>query len=111
MCHGMTFIETSVFTRQIKELASDDDLRRLQEVLIALPTAGAVIPGTGGLRKIRVALGARGKRGGFRVIYYLADRDFVYLLLAYAKSVKENLNEAEKSVLKSLAKQLQEAHR
>ena len=111
MSQGMTFIETSMFTRQIKELASDDELRRLQEVLIALPTAGVVIPGTGGLRKIRMAVDGQGKRGGVRVIYYLADSDFVYLLLAYVKSVKENLSEAEKSVLKSLAKQLKEAHR
>ncbi|WP_267283283.1 type II toxin-antitoxin system RelE/ParE family toxin [Marinobacter gelidimuriae] len=62
--------------------------------------------GTGGLRKVRVALGNQGKRGGARVIYFLATAEIIYLILAYPKSVKDNLTPAEKATLKTLTHQL-----
>ena len=66
----LTFCETSVFTRQIVGLLSDDDLNALQWVLMAKPDRGDLIRGSGGRRKIRWAGSGRGKRGGLRVIYY-----------------------------------------
>ncbi|VFS38711.1 Uncharacterised protein [Enterobacter cancerogenus] len=72
MSHALEFIETSLFTRQIKSIASDDELKDLQKELIAWPDKGDVIQHTGGLRKIRMAAGLKGKRGGARVIYFLA---------------------------------------
>ena len=66
----MIFIETSVFTRRVKELIDEDAYTTLQNVLVVNPSAGDVIEGTGGVRKIRVAAKGHGKRGGARVIYY-----------------------------------------
>ncbi len=66
----MIFIETSVFTRRVKELIDEDAYTAFQNVLVVNPAAGDVIEGTGGIRKIRVAAKSHGKRGGARVIYY-----------------------------------------
>ena len=100
------FIETSVFTQQIREIATDDELRKLQLELIAQPTRGAIMPDTGGLRKVRMAQAERGKSGGARVIYFLASEEIIYLVLAYRKSNKATLSDAEKSQLKALTQQL-----
>ncbi|WP_340621914.1 type II toxin-antitoxin system RelE/ParE family toxin [Xenorhabdus siamensis] len=106
MAHAIEFIETSLFTRQIKELATDDDLQKLQRELIESPDKGDIISGTGGLRKIRMATGSQGKSGSTRVIYFLATEDFIYLVMAYPKSKKDSLTNAEKAELKKLAKLL-----
>lgn len=102
MSNAIEFIETSIFTKQIKALATDDELRALQAELIAQPEKGDLIQGTGGLRKIRMATGQQGKSGSARVIYFLATAEMIYLVLAYAKSEKENLTSAEKAELKRL---------
>nr|WP_220269743.1 type II toxin-antitoxin system RelE/ParE family toxin [Marinobacter nauticus] len=102
----MEFIETSIFTRQIQLIATDDELRQLQHELIADPEKGDLIKGTGGLRKVRMALGTRGKSGGARVIYFLATREIIYLILAYPKSQKDSLTDEEKRKLKALTQQL-----
>ena len=65
----MVIVETSVFTRQVQTLLSDDEYRELQAVLVARPGLGPVIPGSGGIRKVRWAARGQGKRGGARVIY------------------------------------------
>jgi len=98
VCHAIEFIETSLFTRQIKQIATDDELVALQRELIAFPDKGDVIQNTGGLRKIRMATGTQGKSA--RVIYLLATREIIWLVLAYPKSAKENLT--EKAQLKKL---------
>lgn len=64
----MIFIETSVFTRQVLEMLTDEEYADFQSELVANPLAGDVIEGTGGLRKVHVAANGRGKRGGARVI-------------------------------------------
>lgn len=102
MSNAIEFIETSIFTKQIKALATDDELRALQAELIAQPEKGDLIQGTGGLRKIRMATGQQGKSGSARVIYFLATAEIIYLVLAYAKSEKESLTSAEKAELKRL---------
>ncbi len=102
MSHAIEFIETSIFTKQIQAIATDDELKDLQIELIAQPQKGDIIQGTGGLRKIRMALNNKGKSGGARVIYFLATVQTIYLVLAYPKSVKDNLTSAEKSDLKKL---------
>ncbi|MEX0738461.1 MAG: type II toxin-antitoxin system RelE/ParE family toxin [Pseudohongiella sp.] len=102
----MTFIETSIFTGQIRELATDEELRNLQVGLIAQPEKGDIIKGTGGLRKVRMAAGNQGKSGSIRVIYFLATREKIYLVLAYPKSEKDTLTDEEKAQLKELTKKL-----
>jgi hypothetical protein len=100
------FIETPVFTRQIKALVEDEEYRLLQLRLVANPDAGDLIPRSGGLRKIRVGVTGRGKRGGARVIYYwVTARSQIYMLLAYAKNVQEDLTEQQLHTLRALVKQ------
>ena len=66
-----TFIETRLFTRLVLEYLSDEQYADLQMALVANPELGPVIAGTGGVRKLRWAAPGRGKRGGYRVIYYV----------------------------------------
>ena len=88
----MELIETSTFTRQITALLSDEEYREFQSRLAANPGLGSLIRGGGGIRKVRVAAGSRGKSGGARVIYYWAMRkSLVLLLYAYPKSVAVDL--------------------
>ena len=77
----MVFKETTVFTKQVKQLLDAESYRLLQLRLVADPEAGVLIPGTGGLRKIRWQGSGRGKRGGIRAIYYWATKDDVLLML------------------------------
>ena len=88
----MVIIETSVFTRLIKEFLDDDNYAELQEVLIKKPDLGSLIPGSAGLRKIRWGLEGQGKRGGLRIIYYwqISDEQ-IWMLYVYQKVDKDDL--------------------
>lgn len=102
----MVFLETPVFTRQIRDLVGDDQYRQLQETLVARPDAGDLIPRSGGLRKIRIAASGRGTRGGARVIYYwIVGKDQIYMLLAYAKNAQDDLSEDQLKTLRALVRQ------
>lgn len=104
--YTVVFLETPVFTRQIRELVGDDQYRQLQETLVARPDAGDLIPRSGGLRKIRIAASGRGKRGGARVIYYwIVAKDQIYMLLAYAKNAQDDLSEDQLKTLRALVRQ------
>ncbi|QDF68693.1 addiction module toxin RelE (plasmid) [Shewanella sp. SNU WT4] len=106
MSHAIEFVETSIFTKQIKELATDDELKDLQAELIAQPDKGDIIKGTGGLRKVRMAVGNKGKSGSIRVLYVLALADKIYLVFAYPKAVKDSLTAEEKVKLKLIVQSL-----
>ena len=108
MSHAIEFIETPMFTRQIKQIATDDELKELQKTLIESPDKGDLIRQTGGLRKIRMATGTQGKSGSARVIYFLATDEVIYLVMAYPKSTKDSLTDAEKADLKKLTKLLKD---
>ena len=102
----MELIETSTFTRQITALLGDEDYGAFQSRLTANPGLGARIKGGGGIRKIRVAVGSRGKRGGARVIYYWAVRkDLILLLFAYPKSVSADLTPKQVAQLAKVVKE------
>lgn len=84
-------LETSAFTRRADALLAPEDRADLILMLSADPKAGAVVPGLGGIRKLRFAPEGRGKSGAFRVIYYLLDDDTPILaLLLYAKNEQAN---------------------
>jgi mRNA-degrading endonuclease RelE of RelBE toxin-antitoxin system len=87
-----SFIETKLFTRLVQEYLGDDEYGQLQAYLIERPEAGAVIAGTGGVRKLRWRAFGRGKRGGYRVIYYVkAARGVIWMLTMYPKNVSDNI--------------------
>ena len=88
----MVFIESPWFDVWRSKNLSDAAFDALQNTLFVEPHAGDLIPASGGLRKLRIALTGRGKRGGARVIYYYwLDRDCVYLLFAFAKNARSDL--------------------
>jgi hypothetical protein len=94
------------FSKLIKSLLPDEDYRHLQEALLLRPEMGNVIPGTGGLRKIRWRTQGSGKRGGLRVIYYLyTSENTFYMLTAYKKSDKEDLTKDQLKVLGKLVEE------
>jgi mRNA-degrading endonuclease RelE of RelBE toxin-antitoxin system len=99
-------IETSTFTKQITALLSDEEYAEFQARLATNPQLGALIKGGGGIRKVRVAVGARGKRGGARVIYYwAAQRGLILLLYAYSKNVAADLTPKQVSELAKVVKE------
>lgn len=102
----MIFIETPVFTKDAQVWLPDDEYGALQTHLAAYPLSGPVIPGTGGLRKLRWKVGGKGKRGGVRVIYYpLLTASRIWLILIYRKSLKDDLTPSEKRLLKGMIKE------
>jgi hypothetical protein len=103
----MVFIETDSFNKAITALMPDEDYARLQQALVDDPELGDLIPGTGGMRKVRWTLGGKGKRGGARVIYFWRDRAAqIIFLMVYGKGVKTNLTAGEKRQLKQAAEAL-----
>ena len=92
----MLFVETSEFTRRLRSHLDDDGYAALQALLSVRPDVGDVIPGSGGIRKVRWRARGRGKRGSVRVIYYwLAAEDHVHLLTLYRKGLKDDLTRHE----------------
>ena len=97
----MLFIELPIFTRCAERLFSEEDLRGLQNTILENHSVGTIIPGSKGLRKLRVPLPGRGKRGGARVIYYhWVSKECCYLVYAYAKNAASDLTQEQ---LKQLA--------
>jgi len=93
------FVMMPEFDRQWKHLGlGDEELRQLQEELLENPKAGAVLRGTGGLRKYRIAFPGRGKNGGGRATYVdFTVHEAIYLITAYPKSEKDNLTAKERN--------------
>lgn len=99
----MQFIETSIFTRQVTTLLTDDEYSQLQVALSAHPEAGAIVPHSGGLRKIRWAMSRKGKRGGVRAIYYwIVAEDQILMLFMYPKNEKDDLTQQQLKVLREI---------
>ena len=87
-----SFIETRLFTSLLLKYLSDDEYQQLQRFLMEDPQAGDVIPGTGGVRKLRWQAPGRGKRGGYRVIYFVKMEEGVaWFLTMYPKNVQDNI--------------------
>ena len=97
----MIFIELPLFQKRLQ--FTDEELRALQNDLLKNPRRGDVIKGSGGLRKIRIPMPGRGKRGGGRVIYSFQDKkNRCYLLLAYDKSATRDITPERASQLAAI---------
>jgi hypothetical protein len=104
---AMIFIETPTFTRLISELLEDEEYSKLQIELCNRPDSGDLIKNGGGVRKLRWKRAGTGKSGGIRVIYYwLTEDKQILMLVAYPKSVKDNLTDKETAILRTLVKEL-----
>jgi mRNA-degrading endonuclease RelE of RelBE toxin-antitoxin system len=100
----MEFIEAIAFTKYVYEYLSDDEYSGLQSFLLQYPEAGKVVPGSGGVRKVRWAMSGKGKSGGVRVIYYFKRQDDeIWLLTIYSKNEVENI---PAHVLRQIAKEI-----
>ena len=99
----MEFLETSLFTKQLNALFTDDEYQKIQEYMIKTPDVGDIIQGGGGIRKLRWSLDNRGKSGGVRIIYYWeTPNDVLFMLFMYSKNKAENLTKAQLKFLKNI---------
>lgn len=105
-----TFVELPIFRSRWKDMGlNDDDLKRLQEELLADPKVGAVMRGTGGVRKMRFAFEQKGKSGSVRVIYVDFEvYEKIFLITAYPKNEKDNLTDSERNDIKQMIHTLEE---
>jgi len=103
----LTVVETAEFQRATGRWLSSQERDELIAFLAVFPEAGVIVPGTGGIRKPRWRLGAKGKRGGARVIYFFrSDRHPLYLLTAYSKSQRDDLTSEQKRALRALVEHI-----
>src|SRR5665647_2676398 len=98
-----TLVRLPSFERSARGLLGEEENRWLDNTLAANPTAGVVMRGTGGVRKLRIALEGRGKSGGARVIYYyLGRKQRIFLVSVYAKNEADNVSAAELRQMRKL---------
>jgi hypothetical protein len=101
-----TVAETDVFIRYAAQIWTEQERHEFINFIALNPSAGEIIPGTGGCRKVRWSRAGVGKRGGARVIYFLPDENVVWLLIAYTKAAYDNL---PRSFLAALRKEVEDA--
>jgi hypothetical protein len=100
------FVETPIFTEDVSNELSLDDYRQIQIALMLRPGVGPVMPGSGGIRKMRWRRAGMGKRGGLRVIYFWeAKSETFYMLTVYRKGDQENLSMRQLRVLRRLVEE------
>ena len=104
----LTIAETPTFQRAWPDYWTEDERGEFSSYLSLTPDAGDVVPGTGGVRKVRWSRAGAGKRGGVRVVYFnrLAD-DEIWLLLIYSKSARDNV---PAELLKLMKQEMNDAH-
>ena len=104
----MNVVRTKAFERSVRTLGvTEVELQVLEDAIIANPEAGDVVKGMRGVRKIRFALGGKGKSGGGRAIYLVVRvRDSAYLLLAYAKASQADLSSTQRKAILAILETL-----
>ncbi|HEX9013133.1 MAG TPA: hypothetical protein VF813_06445 [Anaerolineaceae bacterium] len=103
----MEFIEAPAFTKHVYLYLTEDEYLGLQSFLYSYPETGRIVPGSGGVRKLRWAMKGVGKSGGVRVIYYFKKReDEIWLLTIYSKGETENI---PGHILRKIAEEIRNA--
>src|ERR1700687_5417798 len=107
-----TVVETPSYLADAERLLSPIERMAIVDRLAADPTCGVVIPGSGGIRKVRFGFGGRGKSGGARIIYLFSGETLpVFVLTVFAKNEKANLSAAERNALAKLVTDMIESYR
>jgi hypothetical protein len=107
-----TVVETPSYIADAERLFSPTERSAIVDRLASDPACGVVIPGSGGIRKVRFGFGARGKSGGARIIYLFSGESLpVFLLAAFAKNEKANLTAAERNALSKLVDEMIRGYR
>lgn len=105
-----TVVETPAFLTAAKGVLSEAERVELVTMVAENPEAGVSIGG--GIRKVRIALPGRGKRGGARVLFLFSGEDIpVFLLTVFAKNEKADLNAKERTALIDAAKKMVDEYR
>lgn len=95
------------FRTEANKLLGTEGIEELCEFLVERPECGDLIPGSGGIRKMRWAAKGKGKRGGARVVYlYVQVASRIYLLSCYSKNMKTDLTQEDKKRLRQIAAEL-----
>jgi hypothetical protein len=104
--------ESTYYAKRATAIMKEDERDAVIEMIARDPRAGDLIPGTGGVRKLRIALEGRGKSGGARLIYYYQHDAWPVLLLeVFAKNEKANLSKAQRNELAKLVAELKIARK
>jgi mRNA-degrading endonuclease RelE of RelBE toxin-antitoxin system len=109
---GVTVVETEIYRRKAARLLSESERSDFCAHLLENPEGHDVIPGLGGLRKARWSQKSRGKgkRGGVRIIYFLAlSAELVLLLDVYSKNEKEDLTNGDKKLLRQRLEKIKDS--
>jgi hypothetical protein len=105
----VSIVETPEFLSATRKMLNEEERIVLVDYLARHPTAGELIPATGGVRKLRWGLAGRGKRGGARVIYFYHNADLpLFLLTAFAKNVQADISRAARNDFRRLTRLLVE---
>ncbi|MDP2409722.1 MAG: type II toxin-antitoxin system RelE/ParE family toxin [Pseudolabrys sp.] len=106
-------VETPPYLADAERLFTEAERSAIVDRVASEPRCGVVVPGSGGIRKLRIGFGGRGKRGGARVVYLFGGDDVpVFLLAVFAKNEKSDLTAAERADLaKQIAKMLDDYRR
>ncbi len=108
---GFALIVSTKTYDRLAAFLKPDEAAELETFIATNPKAGDVIPGTGGIRKLRWAASGRGKRGGARIIYYYHSPAMpLFLLAAYTKGTKVDLTAGEKKQMRKLVTDLKDQY-
>jgi mRNA-degrading endonuclease RelE of RelBE toxin-antitoxin system len=107
-----TVVETPSYLADAERLFSPDERKAIVDRLAADPVCGVIVPGSGGVRKVRFGFGGRGKSGGARIIYLFGGEDLpVFVLAAFAKNEKADLSMSERNALGRMVGDMIESYR
>ncbi|MBX9844553.1 MAG: type II toxin-antitoxin system RelE/ParE family toxin [Xanthobacteraceae bacterium] len=107
-----TVVETQRYQADAGRLFSASEREAIIDLVAHDPRCGAVVPGSGSVRKVRVGFGGRGKRGGARILYVFGGDDLpVFLLAAFAKNEKDDLSPAERAAMAKAIKTILDNYR